>query len=220
MSRVLLIGGHGRVALLAIPLLAGDGHAVDAVIRNPEHAAEVQAAGATAVVADVETMDTDALAELIDGHEVVVWSAGAGGGAPARTVAVDRDAAIRSVDAAARTGVGHYVMVSYFGAGRDGVPADNPFHTYAQAKADADAHLRSASLPWTILAPSTLTFDEGTGRIGLDDTAGQVARADVAAVLAAVVSRGGPTRATIAFNQGSTPIAAALDQVAPGTAPA
>ena len=213
MSRVLLIGGHGRVARLAIPLLADDGHEVDAVIRNPDHAADVQAAGATAVVADVETMDTDALAELIDGHHVVVWSAGAGGGAPARTVAVDRDAAIRSIDAAARAGVGHYVMVSYFGAGRDDVPPDNPFHTYAQAKADADAHLRSASVPWTILAPSTLTFDEPTGRIGLDDNSGQVSRADVAAVLAAVVSRGGPLHATVAFNQGSTPIAATLDQV-------
>ena len=99
----------------------------------------------------------------------MVWSAGAGGGSPERTYAVDRDAAIRSMDAAAEAGVGRYVMVSYFGAGPDhGVPADNSFFAYAEAKAAADAYLRGTGLDWTILGPGALTDGPGNGLIDVD----------------------------------------------------
>ncbi|RXZ39973.1 NAD(P)H-binding protein, partial [Agromyces binzhouensis] len=101
MAKVLVIGGHGRVALQLARILADRGDEVDSVIRNPEHAAEVGATGANPVVADVEALDVAGLAELIAGHDAVVWSAGAGGGDPARTRAVDHDAAVRSMDAAA-----------------------------------------------------------------------------------------------------------------------
>ncbi|MFP3786784.1 NAD(P)H-binding protein, partial [Burkholderia sp. SIMBA_024] len=87
------------------------GDEVTGVIRNPEHADDVEAGGARALVADIETMDVEALAEIIRGHDAVVWSAGAGGGDPQRTYAVDRDAAERSMDAAERAGVRRYVMV-------------------------------------------------------------------------------------------------------------
>ena len=84
-------------------------------------------------------------------------------------IAVDRDAAIRSMDAAASAGVGRYVMVSYFGARTDhGVPADNPFFAYAEAKAAADDHLRASDLTWTVLGPSALTLGQPTGRIDVD----------------------------------------------------
>ncbi|GAB3710023.1 SDR family oxidoreductase [Mariniluteicoccus flavus] len=217
MSRITLIGGHGKVALLAAPLLARKGHDVRSVIRNPDHADDVTSAGATPVVADVEHLDTGELTELLRGSDTVVWSAGAGGGSPERTRAVDRDAAVRSMDAAAAAGVGHYVMVSYFGAGPDhGVDPENPFHAYAQAKTDADAHLRASSLAWTILMPSTLTLDDPTGSIDVTASEAQeVSRADVAAVLAEVVQRRDSLAGTdIPFNAGSTPIAEALDTVA------
>jgi uncharacterized protein YbjT (DUF2867 family) len=215
---IALIGGHGKVALHVIPLLHAAGHQVDAVIRNPQHRDDVVEAGARAVVADVETMDTDALADLLRGHDVVIWSAGAGGGNPQRTFAVDRDAAIRSMDAAASAGVGRYLMVSYFGAGPDhGVPADHSFYPYAEAKAEADAHLRAGDLAWTILAPSGLTDDPGTGGIEIDTgSAATVARADVAAVIAAVVKRADLAGRTIEFNNGPTPIEQALDAIAAG----
>ncbi|MBN9189624.1 MAG: NAD(P)H-binding protein, partial [Microbacterium sp.] len=138
-TRVLLFGGHGKVALLLEPLLAARGDAVTAVIRNPAQEPDVAATGATPVVFDVEAFDVDHLADLIGGNDVVVWSAGAGGGSPERTYAVDRDAAIRSMDAAVEAGVRRYVMVSYFGAGPDhGIPEDDSFFAYAEAKAAAD----------------------------------------------------------------------------------
>lgn len=210
MSRIAIIGGHGKVALLLAPLLVGRGDEVTSVVRNPEHAADVEATGASAVVADVEQLDTKAIAELLAGHDAVVWSAGAGGGNPARTRAVDRDAAIRSMDAAAAAGVSRYVMVSYFGAGPDhGVPQDNPFHAYADAKTAADAYLEGTDLDWTILRPSTLTLDAATGHIEAGDgvTASRVSRDNVAHVIRSVVSHPRTTsRRVIAFNDGPSPI--------------
>lgn len=211
MARIVLIGGHGKVALRLARLLTARGDEVDASIRNPDHAAEVAATGASPVVADVETLDVDGLAALIGGHDAVVWSAGAGGGNPPRTYAVDRDAALRSMAAAETAGVRRYVMVSYFRSPDHSVPEDDAFHAYAEAKAAADEHLATTSLDWTILGPSRLTDGDGTG--GIDAEASEslaVSRADVAAVAAAVLVEPSTIRRTIRFNAGTTPIADAI----------
>jgi uncharacterized protein YbjT (DUF2867 family) len=212
MSRILIIGGHGKVALLLAPLLVARGDEVASVIRNAEHSADVSATGATPVVADVEALSVAELAALVTGSDAVVWSAGAGGGSPARTYAVDRDAAIRSMDAASSAGVPRYVMVSYFGASSDhGVPADNPFFAYAEAKAAADDHLRASDLSWTVLGPSALTLDPATGRIDRGAAeSGSVSRADVAAVIAATLIEPRTIGRTIRFNSGEVPIAEAI----------
>ncbi len=212
--RIAVIGGHGKVALLLAPLLVADGDEVTAIHRNPAHAAEVAATGARGVVADVEALGVEEIAALLAGHDAVVWSAGAGGGNPTRTMAVDRDAAIRSMDAAVEAGVRRYVMVSYFGAGPDhGTPAGSGFYPYAEAKAAADTHLRGSTLDWTILGPSGLTLDPPTGKIETASPgvrSGRVSRADVAAVIVAVLRDDATIRRTIRFNNGSTPIADAL----------
>ncbi|MHA3723574.1 SDR family oxidoreductase [Leucobacter sp. HY1910] len=212
MTRVILFGGHGKIALLTEPLLAGRGDEVTAIIRNPDHAAAVRAAGAVPLVADVETLDTAALAELMAGHDAVVWSAGAGGGNPARTLAVDRDAAIRSMDAAARAGVKRYVMVSYFGASKNhGIDAAHSFWTYAEAKAAADEYLRATDLDWTVLGPSTLTQEPASAGIDVQaERAGHVSRETVARVVAATLSDATTIGRTIRFNDGDTAIAEAL----------
>ena len=213
MARIAVIGGHGKVALRLEPLLAGRGDFVSAVIRNRDQTTEVTAAGAHPVVADVEQLNTEQLAELLHGHDAVVWSAGAGGGSPTRTYAVDRDAAIRSMDAAANAGVQRYVMVSYLGARKEhGVSPDHAFFPYAEAKAAADEYLRGTSLEWTIVAPSTLTLSPGSGRIELVDHTGHgnVSRDDVAAVVAAVLEMPNTVGKFIGFNQGETLITDAL----------
>lgn len=213
MSRIAVIGGHGKVALHLNRLLSEAGDHVSAVVRNPDHADDIRDTGATAVVADVETLDTDQIAELIAGHDAVVWSAGAGGGNPARTYAVDRDAAIRTMDAAKQAGVKRFVMVSWFGSGPDhGVPEDQPFFAYADAKAAADEYLRGTDLDWTVLGPSALTDDEPTGRIetGPDVERSSVSRADVAAVVHAALGNVATVCRTIEFNNGDVPINEAL----------
>lgn len=212
MSRIVVIGGHGKVALLLTPILAELGHSVTSVIRNPDHAADVEAAGASPHVADVEMLDTDGIAKVLAGHDAVVWSAGAGGGDPERTRAVDQDAAIRSMEAARQAGVRRYVMLSYCGAGPDhGVDPSNPFHAYAEAKAAADEHLRGTDLDWTVLGPSSLTLDPPTGKIQVGrEGSGQVSRANVARVIAATLAANATVGRTIEFHDGQTPIDEAI----------
>ncbi|MDF1487943.1 NAD(P)-dependent oxidoreductase [Tessaracoccus caeni] len=209
--KIIIIGGHGKVALLAAPLLVGAGHEVDAVIRNPAHIEDVAETGAHPVVADVEVLDVDQLAELVREHDAVVWSAGAGGGNAARTYAVDRDAAIRTMTAAERAGVKRFVMVSYFGAGRDhGVDPSDSFFAYAEAKAAADEHLRGTELDWTVLGPSRLTLGEATGRIGLHNDKGEVSRGNVALTIVQALADDTTIGRTIEYNDGDTAIAEAL----------
>ncbi len=215
MAHIIVIGGHGKVALQLARILTERGDEVSSVFRNPDHSDDVAATGARPVVADIEQLDTNALAGLLAGHDAVVFSAGAGGGNPARTYAVDRDAAIRVIDAAARAGVRRFVMVSYFGAGPDhGVPQDDPFFPYAEAKAAADAHLRASDLEWTMLGPGRLTLEHATGRIMLGAAKraekSTVSRADVALVVAAALADDSTIGRTIDFNNGDIPIAEAL----------
>ncbi|ORW08963.1 SDR family oxidoreductase [Mycobacterium kyorinense] len=213
MARIVIIGGHGKVALHLARILTERGDEVASVFRNPDHADDVAATGAKPVVADIEQLDTAALADLLAGQDAVVFSAGAGGGNPARTYAVDRDAAIRVVDAAGQAGVRRFVMVSYFGAGPDhGVPQDDPFFPYAEAKAAADAHLRESDLDWTILGPGRLTLEPATGRIAVGGAprGREVPREDVALVAAAALHDDSTIRRTIEFNTGDVQIAEAL----------
>lgn len=167
--RVTIFGGHGKIALLLAPMLVEAGHEVTSVIRNPDHVADVEATGAKALVSSVEDADAEALTTILDGQDAVVWSAGAGGGDPDRTYAVDRDAAIRSMDAASAAGARRYVMVSFSGATPDAlVPEDNPFRPYQDAKIAADDHLRGTDLDWTVLGPGTLTLEPGTRSVNPD----------------------------------------------------
>lgn len=213
MSRIVIIGGHGKVALQLARILSDRADEVTSVIRNPDHADDIAATGAHPVVADIEHSDTAALADLLAGHDAVVFAAGAGGGDAARTYAVDRDAAIRVIDAAGQAAVRRFVMVSYFGAGPEhGVSPDNSFYAYAEAKSAADAHLRSSDLDWTVLGPGSLTLDPATGRIavGADAAKGSVSRADVALVAAQALHEDSTIRRTIDFNSGELPIPDAL----------
>ncbi|GAA1772372.1 SDR family oxidoreductase [Kocuria aegyptia] len=215
MSHTAIIGGHGKVALVLARLLEAGGNDVTSIFRNPDHTEDVENTGARPVLADVEQLSVAQLADLLEGQDAVVWSAGAGGGSPERTYAVDRDAAIRAMDAAVMAGAKRFVMVSYHGAGQDhGVPEDDPFHAYAQAKADADDHLRASSLDWTIVGPGVLTEDEASGRIdvstGEREGEHRTSRANVALVVAAVLGDPSTIGKTIEFSDGSMLISDAL----------
>ncbi len=215
MARILIFGGHGKVALLLEPLLAARGDQVTAVIRDAGQIDDVRATGADPVVFDAESASREAMATLIAGHDAVVWSAGAGGGSAERTIAVDLDAAVRSMEAAADAGVGRYVMVSYFGSSpAHGIPATDSFHAYAEAKAGADEALRATALDWTVLGPSRLTLEAPTGRIdATSETSGSVSRADVAQVIAQTLVEPATIRRTIRFNEGDRPIDQALREL-------
>jgi uncharacterized protein YbjT (DUF2867 family) len=215
MTNIAIIGGHGKVALHLARLLTADGHSVSSLIRNPDHVAVVRSTGATPVLADVESLSTDQMQAALAGHDAVVWSAGAGGGSAQRTYAVDRDAAIRSMNASAQAGIYRYVMVSYQGSRADhGASPDDGMFAYYEAKAAADDYLRATSLNWTILGPSALTLDSGTGSITMgSQSRGDTSRENVALVAAAVLANGNTVGKFIEFTDGDVPIYQAIAAV-------
>ncbi|HHV20189.1 MAG TPA: NAD(P)H-binding protein [Propionibacterium sp.] len=210
--RIVIIGGHGRVARLLAPLLVNAGHSVEALVRRADHIDEVDAAGADARLADLERLDTAGLAALFKGRDAVVWCVGPAIGDPERSRSVDRDAAIRSIDAAVEAGVRRYVLVSHSRTGRaPGSPGD-PAGPYAEALAAADAHLRSSTLNWTILGPGQLTDKPGGGMLEAGDhvTCGETSRANVARVIRQVVCKDDLGGVTLNFRDGRRPIAEVL----------
>ena len=225
MSTITIIGGHGKVAMLAAPLLNEAGHTVRSVIRNKEQSSDIEAASATPVVADVEHLDTDAIVELLAGSDAVVWSAGAGGGGAERTWSMDRDAAIRVMEAAQKSGARRFLMVSYFNSRLvdgevPGVEEGDGMYAYYNAKSQADEHLRSdTDLDWTILGPSVLTLEPATREITVDTSGASrdldvpfTSRDNVAHVIVAALAEPATFGRTLNFYDGDTPIAEAVTQ--------
>lgn len=204
---VALIGAHGKVGRLLVPILASHRVSVSGIVRSESQLPLVEELGGTPLLLDVEHASTEEITEALRGHDAVVWSAGAGGGSPERTYAVDRDAAIRSMDAAVSAGVSRYVMVSWIGSVPDhGIAKDNSFFPYADAKLAADDHLRGTDLDWTILGPGTLTNDEATGRVDLDADTGNTSRGNVALVVAQALRAPSTVGQFIRFVDGETPV--------------
>jgi len=213
--RVVIAGGHGKIALLLERLLAARGDQAVGLIRNPAQVAEVRKAGAEAVICDLEAASADDVAVLLSGADAVVFAAGAGPGSGSpRKDSVDRAASVLMADAAERAGVRRFVQVSSMGAGR--APrsgSDEVWAAYITAKTAAKEDLRSRDLDWTILRPGHLTDGPATGRIRLAAPpvpAGAIPRADVAAVIAALIDEPGTRRQTLELTGGDSPIAAAV----------
>jgi uncharacterized protein YbjT (DUF2867 family) len=188
--RVVIAGGHGQIALHLERMLAARGDIPVGIVRNPAHVADLEQAGAAAVVLDLENSTVEQVAGVVADADAVVFSAGAGpGSGAARKLTVDRDAAILLAEAAAAAGVRRYVMVSAYGA--DGYDPDSAdvFQIYLRAKAEADAAIRGRDLDWTIVRPGGLTNTPGTGRAALGDSVGRgsIPREDVAALLLRVL---------------------------------
>jgi uncharacterized protein YbjT (DUF2867 family) len=213
--RVVIAGGHGKIALLLERLLAERGDQAVGLIRNPAHVADVQKAGAEAVVCDLEAASADDVALLLSGAGAVVFAAGAGAGSGApRKDSVDRGASALMAGAAERAGVRRFVQISSMGAGQPPRPGtDEVWAAYITAKTAAEDDLRSRDLDWTILRPGRLTDAPASGRIRLAASpvpAGAISRADVAAVIAALLDEPGTGHQTLELVGGDTPVAAAV----------
>ena len=213
--RVVIAGGHGKIALLLERLLAERGDQAVGLIRNPAHVGDVQKAGAEAVVCDLEAASAEDVAVLLARADAVVFAAGAGPGSGApRKDSVDRGASVLMADAAERAGVRRFVQISSMGTGQPPRPGtDEVWAAYITAKTAAADDLRARDLDWTILRPGRLTDAPPTGRIRLApppvprDT---VPRADVAAVVVALLDNPGTRHQTLELVGGDSPVAAAV----------
>ncbi|ROO89696.1 putative NAD(P)-binding protein [Actinocorallia herbida] len=213
--RIVIAGGHGQIALHLLRQWP-DGSAAG-LVRNPVHLADLEAAGQSGLVLDLERTTVQELAGAIDGFDALVFAAGAGPGSGApRKRTVDQDAAILCAAAAERAGVDRFVQISAMGADTTPDPAkDEVWAAYIEAKANAEADLRSRDLDWTILRPGLLTDDPAKGRVLLapDTGRGAVPRADVAAVIAAILGQGTGVRQTLELIEGDTPVDEAVAAV-------
>ena len=207
---VLVAGGHGKIARHLLRQLASSGHHGRGLIRNPDHAADLEADGATAVLCDLEHDDP---APHLGAAEAIVFAAGAGPGSGAeRKRTVDYGGAVKLIEAAEALGVRRYLMVSSMGAG-DPASASEQMRPYQQAKHDADEALARSSLDWTIVRPGRLTDAPGSGRVDLSQRLGrygEVPRADVASVLLELLGAGNTIRGTYELLEGDVPVGDAV----------
>ena len=207
---VLVAGGHGKIARHLLRRLSDGGHHPRGLIRNPGHAADLEADGAVPVLCDLEHDDPEPHVGTAD---AIVFAAGAGpGSGPERKRTVDYGGAVKLISAAEKLGVRRYVMVSSMGAG-DPESASDAMRPYQQAKHDADEALARSSLDWTIVRPGRLTDEPGSGRVDLAPRLGrygEVPREDVAAVLLALLEAGNTVRGTYELLTGDVPVARAV----------
>ncbi|MRH87948.1 NAD(P)H-binding protein [Nocardia sp. SYP-A9097] len=205
--RIAIIGGHGQIALGLTALLTERGNAVLSVIRNPNHAGDVEKVGGQPIVLDLERQGADELVTALSGVDAVVFAAGAGpGSGPERKYTVDRDASILLADAAEKAGVRRFVQISTMGAGKPAAGGDESWVAYIDAKTQAENDLRQRDLEWTILRPGSLTNGPATGRVRLTESvpAGSIPRLDVAAVLAELLITGAATGRVLELISGET----------------
>jgi nucleoside-diphosphate-sugar epimerase len=212
---IAIAGAHGKIALRLTDLLVSGGDSVIGLIRNPDHAEDVGGRGASPVVCDLERDGEHEITAAIAGADAVVFAAGAGPGSGAeRKLTMDRDGAIKLLNAAAAAGAERYVIISSVGAEQppDG---DDVFSVYLRAKAEADQAVQASDRDWTIVRPGGLTDDPGSGhvRIDVEPFRGQVTRDDVAAVLARILHDPRAAGRLLYVNGGEDPIEDALERV-------
>ena len=210
---VVVAGGHGRVGLRLLGLLAERGDRALGLIRNPSQATDLEAIRAEPVLCDLEEAQPTEIARHLAGAQAVVFAAGAGpGSGPERKRTVDLGAAVKLIEAARAAGSSRYVMVSAIGSTRPERWSPD-MRPYYEAKSAADAELERSGLEFTIVRPGGLTDDPGTGSIeaaGALERSGRIPRDDVAATIVAVLDS--PNTVGLAFDviSGETPIADAV----------
>ena len=182
---VVIVGGHGKIAMRLAKLLAGRGDSPRGIIRKTEQADDLEQIGAEPIVLDIENVDD--VSDGLAGSEAVVFAAGAGpGSGPARKLTVDYGGAVKLINAAAARGIRRYLIISAIGANHPERWSDE-MRPYYEAKAEADKALAESGLDYTIVRPGRLTDDPGTGKVEIAENigrSGSVTRDDVALVLA------------------------------------
>jgi uncharacterized protein YbjT (DUF2867 family) len=206
---VVVAGAHGKIARLLVPRLVARGDRVRGIIRDRDQVPDVEGDGAEPVVCDLEHADDRAVTDAVMGAGAIVFAVGAGpGSGAARKWTADHGAARRLINAATAGGIRRFVMISAMGT--DSPPQDDAvFSVYLRAKAQADDDLRAAGLDHTIVRPGRLHDGPGVGTVAVARhvPGGEVARDDVAAVLAEVLADARTYRRTFEVVGGSTPVA-------------
>lgn len=206
--KIIVIGGAGGVGRRLTSLLTKSGDEVTGVHRGAAQTAAVEEAGGTSALFDLVEGSTEDLAALLEGHDAVVFSAGAHGTGRDQTTLIDGKGVEKTAEAARQAGVRRFVLVSVFpDAGRD-LETNEGFEHYMRVKKAADVYLTATDLDWVVVRPGTLTDSPGTGRVraGWAVPYGDVHRDDVAAFLAAVLHEPRLHHVVVELTDGDVPV--------------
>ncbi|MGW9991389.1 uncharacterized protein YbjT (DUF2867 family) [Staphylococcus hominis] len=184
---ILVIGANGGVGSKLVNQLKEDQVDFTAGVRKEEQESALKDQGVNAILIDVEKDSIDDLTEKFKGFDKVIFSVGSGGSTGAdKTIIVDLDGAVKTIEASKKANVKHYVMVSTYDSRREAFDASGDLKPYTIAKHYADNHLRNSGLTYTIVHPGGLEDKSGTGEIKVDlyfDEGSTIPREDVASVL-------------------------------------
>lgn len=187
--KVLVVGANGQIgSQLVEKLHSGGAHEVRAMVRKEEQAEKFRADGVEAVLADLEG-SVDGIAEAAEGCDAVVFTAGSGPNTGMdKTILVDLDGAVKTVEAAEKAGVSRYIQVSAIQANNRENWSEK-IRPYFAAKHYADRELMRSSLNYTIIRPGGLLNEPGTGKVKAAENLerASIPREDVASVIAAAL---------------------------------
>lgn len=210
--QVAVIGANGGIGRELLPRLADAGHDPIGIVRDESQFDAVRERGGEPRLGDLEGEFGPAL----EGCDAVVFTAGSGGETDwGKTLLVDLWGARRTIDACVERGIDRYVMISAFNASEPlGDP--EPMRPYWVAKRCADDYLAASPLEATILHPTALTDDEGSGRVAAtfehrEAGENEIPRADVAATVVAALENEVTVGEPIRLFGGDTPIEAAIE---------
>jgi uncharacterized protein YbjT (DUF2867 family) len=211
--KIFIVGIAGATGFRLASLLKDRGDQVDGLYRRRSQAETLATLGVTGTLGDLVKVDVKHLAHAVQGSDVIVFTAGAGGGdSEAMTDAVDGDGVTKSIAAARAAGIKRFVLVSVFPEAGRRRARDESFEHYIAVKKRADVELASSDLDWVILRPSRLTNEPGVGTISLGQAQiySGIRRDDVAATLAELVHTPTIRRTILEVTQGPTPIPEAV----------
>ena len=214
--KVFLIGANGQVGKHIVKLLQdSDRHELTTMVRSEEQAEQLKQSGVNVVVANLED-NVEQLAQAMKGSDAVIFSAGSGGKTGAdKTLLVDLDGAVKSMEAAEQVGVTRYVMVSAYKAYDRESWKESPIKPYFVAKHYADHELRASDLNYTIIGPGVLTNEPGTGKVAVGEIVEKtsIPREDVARVVVASLDEEKTYKKTIELVSGEITVEEALRSV-------
>jgi len=213
--KVAIIGANGKIGQhLVEQMQHAKTHEVIAVVRKESQQKAWQERGVTAKLADLEGPVSE-LEVLLDGMDAVVFTAGSGANTgDDKTLLVDLDGAVKTMEAAEASGVKRFVMVSAWQANNRENWADALLPYYA-AKHYADRELMRTELNWTIVRPGALTDEEATGKVIVGDSLapGSVPREDVASVLRRCLDESGTERRAFDLMSGDSEVERSLQSM-------
>ncbi|WP_085993009.1 SDR family oxidoreductase [Oceanobacillus senegalensis] len=215
--KVLVVGANGQIGKHLVSFIQdSDSLEAKAMIRNEEQASYFENLGAETVVVDLES-DIDAIAKAAEGVDAIVFTAGSGPHTGKdKTIMVDLDGAVKTVEAAKVSGVKRFIMISSFDTTREAIQeASSAFAPYVAAKHYADEWLRDTDLDYTIIHPGVLTNNEGIGQVeaATQVERNEVPREDVASVILACLENENTIGKEFQVVTGKTPIKEAIDSL-------